>query len=253
MIDMHSHILPNIDDGAKSMEETINLIEEAKNAGFKEIVLTPHYIEGYYETNSKEHEVLINEILNKAEGIKLYNGNEVYISENIIKLLQENKISSINNTKYILFEMPMNVKPMYLYEVVYELLQQKKIPILAHPERYTFVFKEPELISDLIEKGVLMQGNYGSIIGQYGKKTETLMKKFLQNNMIHFLGSDVHRQNTVYGKMPEIIQKLEKIIGKDTLEQLSQINPNKVLNNEEIERLESKEVKYTIIEKYIMR
>ena len=170
MIDMHSHILPCIDDGSRSVEETLNLIEEAKKAGFTGITLTPHYIEGYYEKEENQRQELIEEIESKVNGVKLYNANEVYITENIIKFLREKKISKINGSRYLLFEMPMNIKPMNLYEVIYEMLQNSITPILAHPERYYFVLREPELIYDLIQKGVLMQSNYGSIIRCIWKK-----------------------------------------------------------------------------------
>ncbi len=252
MIDMHSHILPNIDDGSRSMEETLDLIEEAKKVGFTKIVLTPHYIEGYYEKEEKERKELIEKISNKVKNIELYNANEIYISENIIKLLQEKQVSKINDSKYLLFEMPMNAKPMNLYEIVYEMMQYKITPILAHPERYTFIFKEPDIIYDLIQKGVLMQANYGSLIGMYGKRTELIVKKFLQNNMIHILGSDVHRKNSIYRVIPEILEILEKLIGKDALKILSETNPMKILNNEEIQVTEPVRIKYTVIEKCII-
>ena len=253
MIDMHSHILPNIDDGSRSIEETINLIQEAKKVGFTKIVLTPHYIEGYYEKEEKERKDLIDKISSKVKDIELYNANEVYISENIIKLLKEKKISKIKDTRYLLFELPINIKPMNIYEVVYEMLQNRITPILAHPERYTFVFKEPDIIYDLIQKGVLMQANYGSIIGLYGKRAKLIVKKFLQNDMIHILGSDVHRQNSIYIKIPEIMGKLEKLIGKEALKMLSEVNPMKILHDEEIQLVEPTKIKYTAIERYQMR
>ena len=225
MIDIHKHILPNIDDGARSIEETFNLIKEAKNAGFEAIVSTSHYKEGYYETDTPEREVWINAIYEnlKAKNIdvELYLGNEIYMSENMIRLLEEGKASTINDTSYVLFEMPLNAEPLNLYDVIYEMLQYKIVPILAHPERYTFIQKEPELVYDLIKKGVLMQANYGSIIGQYGEKAEIIVKKFLENDMIHMLGSDVHRPGTIYPKIPEILSKLEELIGEEKLEKLT--------------------------------
>ena len=176
MIDFHTHIIPNIDDGSRSVEETFNLIKEAKEAGFEGIILTSHYIENYYETNAPERDVWVNAISDslKAKGIEtnLYIGNEIYISENIMNLLIDGKASTINNTSYVLFEMPLNSEPMNLYDVIYSLQENKLVPVLAHPERYSFVQKEPELIYDLIQKGVLMQANYGSILGQYGEKTD---------------------------------------------------------------------------------
>ena len=256
MIDMHSHILPNIDDGAKSIEETFQLIKEAKEVGFNEIISTSHYMEGYYETDNAEREVWVNAIYEKLQeqnkGVKLYLGNEIYFSENIIKLLQEEKASTINETNYVLFEMPLNAEPLNLYDVIYEMLQYEIIPILAHPERYSFVQKEPELVYDLIQKGVYMQANYGSIIGQYGKKAQFIVKKFLENNMIHFLGSDVHRKNTVYPKIPIILQELEKIIGKEKLEELTTINPKLVLQNKKIDIDDPIPIKLSFKEKILM-
>ena len=256
MIDMHSHILPNIDDGAKSIEETFHLIKEAKNAGFEGIISTSHYMEGYYETDNAEREVWVNAIYEKLQeqnlDIRLYLGNEIYFSDNIINLLKQRKASTINETNYVLFEMPLNAEPLNLYDVIYEMLQYEIIPILAHPERYSFVQREPELIYDLIQKGVYMQANYGSIIGQYGKKAQFIVKKFLENNMIHFLGSDVHRKNTVYPKIPIILQELEKIIGKEKLEELTTINPKLVLQNKKIDIDDPIPIKLSFKEKILM-
>ena len=163
MIDFHSHILPNVDDGSKSVEETFELLKEAKEVGFDSVISTSHYIEKYYEVNVAERKVWINalseNLYKKNIDLKLYLGNEVYITENIIKLLETGKATSINNSNYVLFEFPMNTKPLNMYDIIYDMLEYKLIPVLAHPERYSFVQKEPELIYDLIQKGVLMQSN----------------------------------------------------------------------------------------------
>ena len=256
MIDFHSHILPNIDDGSRSIEETFNLIKEAKEVGFEGIVLTSHYIEGYYETDVPERDVWVNAIkenLNtKGIDIDLYLGNEIYISENMMDLLINNKASTINNTCYVLFEMPLNVEPMDLYNVIYSLQENKLIPVLAHPERYKFVQKEPELIYDLIEKGVLMQANYGSILGQYGENAQMIVRKFFENNMIHFLGSDVHRQNTIYKKIPRALEAISEIIGEEKLRELTTTNPKLALNNKRIDIEEPEEFTLTFKEKLMM-
>lgn len=256
MIDFHTHILPNIDDGSRSIEETFNLIKEAKNAGFEAIISTSHYIEEYYETNTPEREVWINAIYENLKAknidINLYLGNEIYMSENIIKLLEEGKASTINDTSYVLFEMPLNAEPMNLYDVIYEMLQYKLVPILAHPERYTFVQKEPELIYDLIEKGVLMQANFGSILGMYGEKAQIIVKKFFESNMIHFLGTDVHRQNTIYPKVSEALVEITQIIGQEKVKELTTINPKLVLYNKRIDIESPQKVELSLKEKIIM-
>jgi protein-tyrosine phosphatase len=254
---MHSHILPNIDDGARNIEETFHLIQEAKNVGFEAIVSTSHYMEGYYETATPEREVWVNAIYGKLQernmDINLYLGNEIYLSENIISLLEEGKASTINDTSYVLFEMPLNVEPFNLYDVIYEMLQYKLVPILAHPERYTFVQEDPELIYDLIEKGVLMQSNYASIIGYYGEKAQMIVKKLLENNMVHFLGSDVHRENTIYPKIPRILEELSQIISQEKIEELTTINPKLVLQNKRIDIEEPNKIELTLKEKIMMK
>ena len=256
MIDFHSHIIPNVDDGSKSVEETFELLKEAKEAGFSGVISTSHYIEGYYETNVNERSIwikAISENLNKKQiKLDLYLGNEVYITKNILNLLKGNNIASINNSNYILFELPMNAKPMNMYDIIYDMLEYGLIPILAHPERYAYVQKEPELIYDLIEKGVLMQSNYGSILGLYGEKAEIIVKKMLENNMVHFLGSDVHKKNTIYPKIKEALNNIENIVGPEKLEELSSNNPKMVLENKKIDIDEPKKIKLSLREKMIV-
>lgn len=256
MIDFHTHIIPNIDNGSRNIEETFNLIKEAKEAGFEGIVLTSHYKENYYETNTPERNVWVkvieDNIKNKGIDIDIYLGNEIYITENIMDLLIEGKASTINDTCYVLIEMPRNTKPENLYDVIYSLKENKLIPILAHPERYKFVQKDPGIINDLIDEGVLMQANYGSILGQYGQKAEIIVRKFLENRMIHFLGSDVHRQNTTYKAIPRAIEQIKDIIGKEELEKLTTTNPMLALQNKKIEIEEPEEAILTFKEKLIM-
>lgn len=239
MIDFHSHVLPNIDDGAKSVEETFNLIKEAQDTGFDKIISTSHYMEGYYEVNKSEIGVWINAINEKLQSqninTKLYIGNELYFSENIMNLISEGKASTINNTDYVLFEIPLNSNPMNLYDIIYELIEHKYIPILAHPERYSSIQKEPTLISELIEKGVLMQANFTSILGEYGDKAQLIVKKLLKNKMVHFLGSDVHKQNTIYPKISKALKEIETTIGSEKLKELTTINPEFVLENKRID------------------
>lgn len=248
MIDFHTHILPQIDDGARSPEETIKLINEAKKAGFTSIISTSHYLEGYYETDAKVREDLINII--SYDKIQIYPGSEIYISQNIVDLIKEKKASSINNTRYILFELNMNTcNKKELKEIIFNILENKYIPIIAHPERYKFVQKDPNMLIELIEMGVLFQSNFGSIVGLYGKNAQIIVKKLLENDMIHFLGTDVHRANTIYKMMPKILQELEKILSNKKIKELTEINPSLVLQNKNVEVNIPTEVKMSLLEK----
>ena len=153
----------------------------------------------------------------------------------MIQLLKDKKASTINNSKYVLFELPMNSKPFNAKETVYRLIENGYTPVIAHPERYSYVQDDIQYVKELADMGALFQSNYGSIIGLYGKRPEKTVKKLLKEDLINFLGSDVHRTNQIYPKIPKIIKKLNKIISEEKIEELTEINPQKVLNNEEIE------------------
>ncbi len=235
MIDFHSHIIPNIDDGSQSIEDTICMLEEAKKVGFTDIISTSHYIEDYYEVDEKKRKEYIDNIQKEVEGINIIIGSEIYVTHNIVNLINEKKASTINNTRYVLFELPMNSNVLYLKNVIFSLLENKFIPIIAHPERYSFIQKNPNWLIEYIEMGVLFQANFGSIYGIYGKECQKTVQLLLKNNMIHFLGSDVHRKNSIYPKMPDILRKIEKVISKEKVYKLTTINLKLVLNNKKIE------------------
>ena len=238
MIDIHTHIIPNIDDGAKSVEESFEIFKEAHKNGFTDIILTPHYIKEYYETNTNIREFWVKSIqdtLNKLQiPIKVYVGNEVYVSEDLDKLIYENKISCLNNSNYVLFELPMNSEIKYLDEIIFKILDLDKIPIIAHPERYSFVKKDISTIKRLHEKGVLFQANYGSILEAYGKDAKKTLEKLLKENLISFIASDVHRLKTIYNNIEQSKEKIRQIIGAKKLEELITINPKRVILNETI-------------------
>lgn len=243
MIDFHSHILPNIDDGSRSMEESINLIREATEAGFTGIISTSHYLQDYYECDEQERRKLLEDIDDEVSKLsnnigmqmpKLYLGSEIYITTDMINLLEEKKASTINNTKYVLFELPMNSKPLFVKDVVYKLIECGYRPIIAHPERYSYVKEDIGFVKELKDMGALFQSNYGSIIGMYGNSAKKTVKKLLKENLISFLGSDVHKTGQIYPKIPKILKKLNRWIPSDMVQNLTTFNAQKVLENQEI-------------------
>lgn len=259
MIDFHSHILPNIDDGSTSMEESVKLIKEAAQAGFTSIISTSHYLQNYYECDEAERTGLLAELAEQVKmadvkssgGIgkekssdddtssfaeysrmpKLYLGNEIYITTDIVDLLKEGKASTINGTNYVLFELPMNSKPLFAKEVVYKLIENGYKPIIAHPERYSYVKEDIEFVRELKSMGALFQSNYGSVIGMYGGSAKKTLKKLLKEDLISFLGSDVHAVGQIYPKVPKILRKLEKWISPEKLQELTTLNAEKVLES----------------------
>ena len=239
MIDMHSHILPDIDDGSRNIEETVDMLQEANHVGFTTVVATSHYYLGYYEVEEKERIEHISEVLdvlqNVAPNLKICIGSEIYVNSQIVNLLKEHKASSINGTKYVLFELPFQHQIQNLQDIIYSLLSHKYVPIIAHPERYEYVQKDPNILLNYIDLGVLFQSNYGSVIGQYGKLARKTVTKLLENNFVHFLGSDAHRHKSIYTKIPNALEELGKIISNEKIKEITTINPRLVLENKNID------------------
>lgn len=247
MIDVHSHILPNVDDGAKDITETFKMLDEACRAGFSDIFATSHYIEGEFEFNKTDREFIIEALMQKIaeEGldIKIHVGAEGYISNDFPKLIQAGVVPTLGNSRYVLFELPLRAKVMYTAEVINKLLNMKLIPIIAHPERYEVVQDDPNIAIEWVEEGALLQCNYASIIGRYGSLSKETLFKLLDANAVHFLGSDTHRSGSIYTRMSDIKREFRKRIGKDKFYELSELNPRCILNNETIDIDEPKRIK----------
>lgn len=245
MIDIHCHLVYDVDDGSKDIGETSLMLKEAKEAGFTDIVLTPHYREDYFTVPCDEIAKKMEKIKEQADaiGIRIYQGNEIYATDEIVQLIQNRQAMSLNSSRYVLFELSMREKPINAEQVIYSILQAGKVPIMAHPERYPYVQKNPNLLLDYIEMGVLFQSNYGSIVGQYGKEVKDTVKILLTHNMIHFLGSDNHRINSVYCHVDESLEQLEKLIGSAKVRELTYTNPKAILEDSNIEITEPREVK----------
>ena len=238
MKDLHNHILYGIDDGSKSIEESILLLKEMEEMGVDEVVLTPHYIEGSkYNCNNKDKEELFNTLKEQVKleniKIKLYLGNEVFFTNNFLSLLKNNEIKTLNNSKYILFEFPMGHIYNNTLEVINKLVSNGYIPVLAHPERYPYFQKHPKMLEEYLRSGLLLQGNFTSLFGKYGRIAEKTLKIFLKNKWITFLGSDTHHD--VKWNCSKLEKKLLRITkDREYVDDLMNNNFNKVINNEDI-------------------
>lgn len=240
MIDMHNHILYGIDDGCKTIEESIETIKNMKKIGFNSIVLTPHYIEdSSFKANNnlklQKLEILKEELLKNNIDVNLFLGNEIFINESINELIINKEIRSINNTRYILIELPFNNQILNLDDYLYELKLKGYKIIIAHPERYTYFKDNYKEARKLYDSGVLFQVNYGSIIGQYGSSSLKLVKKLLKDDMVDFISTDIHKpSSSLFDKFDDIKYKIIKIIGEDKFKDISYNNILKVINDEDI-------------------
>ncbi len=241
MIDMHCHIIPYTDDGAVDTDATIRMGKKAQEVGYTGIFATSHYIihdnelvnKDYVENIEKVNELFKKENIN----IKIYNGNEIFFTNGIVDLIKTGKVCTLGNSRYVLVELPLfsNIVPMNVYDEFNLLQDNGYIPILAHPERYDFVTKNINSLLTLVEAGVLLQSNIGSISGKYGKDAKNNIKKMLKAKMVHFLGTDSHT-TSVYEMYEKSMKKISKVVkDEELLDKIMNENPNKVLNNEKID------------------
>ena len=234
MIDLHSHIIPNVDDGSRSLEDSVNLIKESIKLGITDIVFTPHFES---IPNRMIPNININESFNAFKkhledenlNINTYLGNEITISDNLIKDLKNSKCLSINGSKYILLELDFFAAEEEIGELIYELELAGYSVIIAHAERY--MYADYKYIEMLVREGALIQINATSIITKHPFLRKFIMK-LIKNNLVHFISSDVHygREN----KMLEAYQMVAKKIGKDIANKLFIDNPRKVIFNQDL-------------------
>ena len=236
--DLHSHYLYGIDDGSKSIEESISLIKKAYEEGTTSIILTPHYIRNSkYNANNEvkleRFNKLKEELKKQNINVNLYLGNEVFISSQILRLIEENEIYTLNNSRYVLIEFGLSQILYEAKDIIFDLVRKGYIPVLAHPERYKIFQKDPERITNYIKLGVLLQCNYQSLFGNYGTKARKTAKYFLKKRYITFLGSDTHHDNKL--NLDKLENKLLKIIkDQDYVDEIMNKNFNKVIKDIEL-------------------
>jgi protein-tyrosine phosphatase len=240
IVDIHSHIIPGIDDGAKNMEMTLEMLKNAEREGTKEIIATPHYLLEYGEATIEEvknHVKKLNELLEDEKiDVKIYSGQEVYFSEKIIEDYMNGEIGTLNDSRYMLIEFPMEKFNENIFDILYELQVRDIVPIIAHPERYKPFMKTPTLINDFINQGYLFQVNAGSIQGKFGENVRKTADIFLTNNIYNFIGSDAHNITNRNTGFKDALDLLDKDMNRNIFENSSK----KVIKNEKIEFLGGK-------------
>lgn len=241
MIDIHSHIINDIDDGARSLEESITILKKMNDIGFTHIVATPHYITGshFICNNYEKHkrlEQIKKSIAEKNIPLHLYLGNEIFIDGNLLSLVRKNEITSLNGSHYLLVELPVLQPLNDMMDLLFYLRSKDYIPIIAHPERYLYLQENHNLIEEFLKMGCLFQGNFSNILGKYGEHAKKLFLHMLKNNQYQFLASDVHhKEDVLFKNMKKVKKAIIKLTSKEKFAELTYENPLKVLKDENIE------------------
>ncbi len=237
MVDIHCHIISGLDDGAQDIETSMNMVDIAVKDGIRHIIATPHYIYGGLDNTSeviKSQVDKLNDIIRHNNiNLTVYEGCEAFICPELPQLVRDGTVSTLNNSMYILIELPMSNIPQYTKDVIYELKLYGYNPIIAHPERNKEIINDPTKLIDLVNRGALTQLNASSLTSLYGTTVCNTAIKLLKNNLIHTMASDAH---SAKGRKPQLSKAkviINKILNEETILNILD-NNRRVLDNKPI-------------------
>lgn len=210
--DMHNHILFGIDDGASLEEISHSMVAEAAAQGITHLVCTPHFDHEYEQVKTDCMERLQVLQSQAPQSLTLLLGLEVYLTSKLPQLFDNERIWTLNNSRYMLIELPMRRFPEYTFDVLAELIKRGVTPIIAHPERNQQLREQPVLAQQLAELGCRFQLNSSSIVGRHGDGIQQIAQQFLKLGLYSCLGSDAHNEST----RPIIMQEAKQVIDSDT-------------------------------------
>jgi len=194
--DIHSHLLPNLDDGVRSFEQAEEIILRFKALGYRKVITTPHVMSDAYRNTNDDIlarlEELREHLKQKNIDIEVDAAAEYYLDEDLYKRLEEGDPLLTFGDKYLLFETNFLTEPFNLKEFIFLAATRGYKPVLAHPERYLFLQQDLDKAEDLINRGVLFQLNTSSFTGYYSKPVQATAQKLVEKKWVHFLGSDCH-------------------------------------------------------------
>lgn len=194
--DVHSHLLPGIDDGVESYDESLDIIEGFIALGFDRLITTPHIMQDYYR-NEPDHireltAILQSKIYDRGWEISIEGAAEYYLDEGLMSKLEGGDELLTFGDGYLLFETSFINKPIYLEQFIFSALSQGYKPVMAHPERYAYIHNEPTLLATLLDRGMLSQINTNSLAGYYSKEVKKMARKIIDTGLVNFVGSDCH-------------------------------------------------------------
>ncbi|GGK34060.1 tyrosine protein phosphatase [Caldalkalibacillus thermarum] len=227
MIDLHSHILPGVDDGAQSLTDSFALAKEAVNNGITTLFATPHHLNGVY-TNHKQDvldlvDYLQAEIDKQGIPLTILPGQEVHIYGEIVKDLQLNTLLTYNDQqKYLLLELPYDHVPAFVDRVIYEILLQGIIPIIPHPERNRKIREHPDLLYKMVKQGAMSQITAASLVGKFGFEVQKFSLQCVEHGLAHVIASDAHRAGKRGFYMQEAYQELDRQFGSQVVYEFKQ-------------------------------
>lgn len=241
MIDIHAHILPGLDDGAQDMESTLRMAAMAAESGVTAIVATPHSNldearPNYWDERLRRRLADAQRELDRAGApVALFPGMEVFGTPDVPELLREGKLIPLADSRYLLIEFPFQNYGREATRILAAVADEGYRPVVAHPERYRYVQRDPILLNEWVELGCLLQVNRGSLMGRFGRTVEVLSLALVDRGFAAFVASDAHSPLVRTTWMKDVQDFLQEEYSGKLAQLLLEGNPGRLLRNEEIE------------------
>lgn len=231
-VDIHAHILPGVDDGPKDMEETVRVLRASYEQGIRTIIATPHYHVGRKTTPERLMEIT-SEVSKEAEKIdkdfKIYLGNEIYYEKGCLEALVQKRACTMAGSRYVLVEFSLEESYKEIYDGMRDFVMEGYIPIIAHAERFHFLFSNKERIRSMVKLGCYIQVNADSIRSGFLHSRASYVRKLIIEGLVHFIATDCHNTDGRSPNMEKGLDSLRKYADEGIINRLVVINPSKII------------------------
>ncbi|HMT14731.1 MAG TPA: capsular biosynthesis protein [Aestuariivirga sp.] len=240
VIDLHSHILPGVDDGSPDLETSLAMARMAVADGIQVMAATPHFMPGMYDNEAGDIRRRVdqfNQNLTEA-GIDLavVTGSDAHIRPDFLPLVRDGQILSLNGSRYVLFEPPHNIMPQRMEDMLFNIVMLGFVPILTHPERLKWIEQHYDVVQRLGDSGVWMQITGGSLTGRFGRRPQYWAERMLNEGRIHILATDAHNLTSRPPILSDAVRVAEAAVGMDEARNLVLVRPVNILDNEPAEK-----------------
>ncbi|MGH6702542.1 MAG: tyrosine-protein phosphatase [Bradyrhizobium sp.] len=236
MIDLHCHLLPGIDDGAKDIDASLAMARMASTDGITVTACTPHILPGVYDNSGPAIrtalERLRDALAQAGIELQLVSGADVHVAPDLIARLRDGRALTLNDTRYFLLEPPHHVLPPRLEDHIFGLQAAGYVPILTHPERLTWLDSHYGLIKRLVYNNVLMQLTAGSVMGRFGRRPRYWADRMLDDGLCHLMASDAHNAKQRAPRLSDAREVIARRLGDAQAAMLFVTRPQAILNNE---------------------
>ena len=241
MIDLHSHILPGMDDGAVNLDMSIAMARASVANGVSVLACTPHILPGVYNNAGPQIRAAVAKLQQTLDELAiplhLVAGADVHIAPSLVSAIRSGQVLSLHDTRYILIELPHHVAPPRADEFFFSLLVAGYVPIFTHPERLSWIHSSYDLLDRLVRSGVWIQITAGALIGSFGKRARYLSEKMLADGFVHIIASDAHNTQHRPPVLGEAWEAARRLVGDEEACHLVVTRPHGILRNESPSKL----------------